>query len=119
MREKKINAGNFSSIEWDDNYFIFCYFEGFANDGGIISSDFINCSFSNIDWYWGIFTLANFIDCKFENCTFRGTDFSDSKFIKCKLSNCNFVKDNLKGDCDFLGAIAFGCQVTNCKGFNL
>jgi uncharacterized protein YjbI with pentapeptide repeats len=86
-------------------------------DGGHITSDFANCTFKNIDWYWGIFNIVNFVDCRFENCIFRVTSFPDCKFVDCEVRGSRFVKDTLEGECSFEGAIAYNCKVTNSEGF--
>jgi hypothetical protein len=52
MRSTEIDATNFETIEWDDCYFKYCEFSGFSKQGGVISSDFVACSFKNLDWYW-------------------------------------------------------------------
>ncbi len=51
MRSTEIDATNFETIEWDDCYFKYCEFSGFSKQGGVISSDFVACSFKNLDWY--------------------------------------------------------------------
>jgi uncharacterized protein YjbI with pentapeptide repeats len=115
--ESEIDENNCRTIEWDNNYFKLCIMKGFSIDGFVISSDFVNCEFSDIDWYWGIFTQANFVQCRFDNCTFRGTSFADARFLECTLKNCHFIKDNLNGDCDFEGSIAYACKIEEGEGF--
>jgi uncharacterized protein YjbI with pentapeptide repeats len=117
MRTSIITQESLSDVTWDDEYFKFCEFEGVSVEGETVSSDFVSCKFTDIDWYWGLFTLANFVNCKFINCTFRGTSFTDSRFFECEFTNCHFVQDNLNSECDFKGAVAYGCKVTNCEGF--
>jgi uncharacterized protein YjbI with pentapeptide repeats len=117
MESEIIKQHNLSSVTWDEQYFKFCEFDGFSIEGETVSSDFNSCRFKDLDWYWGLFTLANFINCKFVNCTFRGTSFTDSRFIECEFTNCQFVKDNLNGECNFSGAVAYGCKIENCNGF--
>ena len=117
MQSIKITNDNFASISWEDAYFKYCEFEGISTEGGHIASDFANCTFRNIDWYWGIFNVVNFVDCTFENCVFRGTSFPDCKFVACEFSGCRFIKDNLDGDCSFDGAIAYDCKVARSEGF--
>ena len=112
-----IDKESVAVIQWDDRYFKYCEFDGFSQDGGVIDSDFINCSFKNVDWYWGIFTQANFIKCDFTNCDFRGTSFVDARFVECKLDNCRFIRDNLNADCDFSRSVAYGCTVNGGEGF--
>jgi hypothetical protein len=38
-------------------------------------------------------------------------------FVQCNLYDCKFVKDNLNGDCDFSGAVAYSCNAVRCEGF--
>jgi uncharacterized protein YjbI with pentapeptide repeats len=117
MRSQRIEAANSDSVVWDENYFKFCDFEGFSVEGGVVGSDFIGCTFRDVEWYWGMFPLANFIACRLVNCTFRGTSFRDARFVECLIDRCLFVKDNLDGECEFAGAIAYGCQVRESAGF--
>jgi uncharacterized protein YjbI with pentapeptide repeats len=117
MRSMEIDATNFETVEWDDGYFKHCEFSSFSKEGGVISSDFVGCSFKDLDWYWGMFTHANFIQCHFTNCTFRGTSFVDARFVECGLKDIHFVEDNLRSECDFSGAVAYGCTVEGGEGF--
>jgi uncharacterized protein YjbI with pentapeptide repeats len=117
MRSETINSDNLAEIEWDEEYFKYCNFEGFSIDGGQVSSDFVSCSFGNIDWYWGLFSGCNFISCNFADCSFAGTNFPDTRFVDCKLVNCKFTQDNLGGDCDFSKTTAYGCSVESSLGF--
>ncbi len=117
MKSMEIDATNFETVEWDDGYFKYCEFSGFSKDGGVISSDFVGCSFKDLDWYWEIFTSANFIQCHFANCTFRGTSFVDARFVECGLKGVRFMEDNLQSECDFSGAVAYGCTVDGGEGF--
>jgi uncharacterized protein YjbI with pentapeptide repeats len=118
VRAETITSDNLAGVEWDENYFKFCNFADFYIEGRLISSDFNWCSFSKIEWYWGLFTGCNFIYCTFTDCTFAGTSFGDSRFVDCTLVDCTFKKDNLGGDCDFSGAIVYGCSVKNSMGFH-
>jgi uncharacterized protein YjbI with pentapeptide repeats len=117
MKSAVIDSDSVSAIKWEDNYFKFCNFEGFSVDGKVIDSDFVNCSFKNVDWYWGEFIQANFISCEFIDCEFRGSSFPDARFIECTLGNVKFTQDNLGKECDFARAIAYGCKVTGGEGF--
>jgi uncharacterized protein YjbI with pentapeptide repeats len=117
MQSIIINKDNFAATQWDDNYFKHCEFVNFSKEGEVIGSDFIGCSFKNVDWYWGIFTQANFIKCHFIDCVFRGTSFVDARFIECKMDNCLFIKDSLGADCDFSRAVAYGCTINGGEGF--
>lgn len=119
MQSLTINNENLKSVIWEEEYYKFCEFDSFTIEGGHIDSDFINCTFSNVNWYWGIFNIVNFIECKFVNCVFRGTSFPDCIFVECELDNCKFIKDNLNGDCKFSNARAYNCKVNNSLGFIL
>ncbi len=117
MQSLEVNQLNFATINWEDDYYKFCQFFDIETEGGHVTSDFSNCTFTNIDWYWGIFNIVNFVGCTFENCVFRGAAFYDCKFVECEFIDCRFLKDNLNGDCTFEGAIAYNCKVTNTEGF--
>ena len=117
MESETITSENYPTIEWEDNYFKYCGFEGLSPSGGHVTSDFSTCSFKDTDWYWGIFNICNFMECSFTNCIFRGTAFPDCKFVECVFMNCQFLKDNMNRDCDFERAIAYGCRLENSVGF--
>ena len=113
-----VTQENLDQIDWDENYFKWCHFEDFSIEGKVITSVFMGCSFTNLDWYWGLFSYCNFLNCEFKNCVFRGTAFPYTKFVECTLTNCRFVKDNMAHDCEFEGAIAYGCTIDGGEGFN-
>jgi uncharacterized protein YjbI with pentapeptide repeats len=117
LRSQEINSENFTDVGWDEGYFKFCNFEGFSIEGGLVSSDFVGCSFKNIDWYWSLFSGCNFISCTFADCAFAGASFPDTRFVDCKFVNCKFTQDNLGGDCDLSKTIAYGCAVESSLGF--
>ncbi|MBP6002091.1 MAG: pentapeptide repeat-containing protein [Pyrinomonadaceae bacterium] len=119
MQSLEVNEQNFASINWEDDYYKYCEFVDISTAGGHITSDFANCTFRNVEWYWGIFNIVNFVDCIFVNCVFRGTSFPDCKFVACEIQGCRFIKDNLDGDCTFEGAVAYNCKVSNSEGFPL
>ncbi len=117
MRAETINSDNLAGLEWDENYFKFCTFADFYSDIGLISSDFNWCSFTKVEWYWGLFTGCNFIYCSFTDCTFAGTSFGDSRFVDCTFVDCTFKKDNLGGDCKFSDTTVYGCSFKDTVGF--
>jgi uncharacterized protein YjbI with pentapeptide repeats len=117
MESQDINQENFTTVEWENSWFRYCNFVGFSMEGGHITSDFVGCSFKDLDLYWTIFNVVNFIDCTFNDCVFRGVALPDCRFVECTLANCRFTKDNLDGDCDFDGAVAYGCQIEGSEGF--
>ncbi len=117
MQSEVITPENFSTIEWADNYFQYCNFEGLSPHGDMITSDFSNCSFKEIDWYSCLFNICNFIQCRFENCSFRGTAFPSCRFVECAFVHCQFLKDNMNRGCSFECAIAYACMVEDCVGF--
>jgi len=119
--EPIINSENFAEINFSENYFKFREFEDFSTDlesgTSHIDSDFHDCTFRRVEWYWGLFNIATFVRCEFTDCIFRGSSFPDCLFVECTLTNCQFVKDNLGGDCTFEGAVSYGCKVENTVGF--
>lgn len=115
MQSLIVNKDNVKSVNWDEDCFKYCEFDGISPEGEHITADFTSCTFKYLDWYWGIFNIVNFFDCKY--CIFRGTSFPDCKFVKCELTGCQFVKDNLNGECRFDGAVAYNCKLSNCEGF--
>lgn len=119
MQSLTVNQENFASVRWEDDYFKYCTFADISTEGGHVTSDFANCEFEGIDWYWGMFNIVNFVGCKFVNCVFMGTSFPDCKFIECEFNSCHFIKDNLGGDCDFDGSMAYNCKVLNTVGLDV
>ena len=119
MKKTEFNQNNFNSIKWDEELYKHCKFLNFSIEGKHIESDFINCTFENIECYWGLYNMLNFTDCTFKNCTFKGSSFSDCEFVKCQLNNCQFTKDNLDGDCSFDNTKAYNCKLSNTVGFNV
>ena len=117
MQSFTIDKDNFDTTYLEDEYYKFCDFVGISPEGGHVTSDFADCRFENIDWYWGLFNVVNFVGCKFTNCTFRGTAFSDCKFVECEFVGCDFTKDNLNADCRFDGSVAYQCRFLNTDGF--
>ena len=117
MEAEDFNQENLASVEWEDGWFRFCNFTGFAMEGGHVTSDFVGCRFKDLDLYMTMFNIVNFTDCLFTDCVFRGTAFPDCRFVECRLINCRFIENNLGGDCDFDGAVAYGCQIEGCEGF--
>lgn len=118
MKELTITQDNLKSVNWEEEFYKYCNFENFSIEGGHIDSDFIDCSFDNVEWYWGIFNIVNFVDCIFNNCIFRGSAFPDCKFVECEINNCRFIKDNLDSDCTFENASSYNCKLNNTEGFN-
>lgn len=117
MRSAVIDREGFAAIDWNDNYFKYCNFEDFSMDRGVISSDFVNCSFKNVGWHGGLFAGVNFISCEFMDCEFQGASFADARFVECILVNCKFVKDDSGGECDFARAVSYRCRLTDVEGF--
>lgn len=103
-------------VGWSDNVFRYCDFVHINTEGGDVDSVFLNCTFQNCEWYWGLFNLAVLVQVKFTNCTFRGTAFSGSKFVECEFVDCEFTLDNLNGECSFDDVTWYGCVQSNCKG---
>ena len=98
-----------------------CNLQDFEYEGGTLDSNFEECYFKNVFYYWTLFNIIEFIECDFNNCTFSGVSFADCKFIKCTFKNCKFIKDNLGGDCDFNGSTAYQCNIDKISfvGFNI
>lgn len=117
MQSLIVDHGSLSSVNWEEDCFKYCEFRGINPEGLHITADFNACRFEDVDWYWGLFNIANFVECKFINCTFRGTVFAECRFVGCELDGCKFIKDNLNGECDFPDTTAYGCSITNTKGF--
>jgi uncharacterized protein YjbI with pentapeptide repeats len=118
MQNLSVNSKNIDTVKWEEEYYKYCIFDSFTIEGIHVDSDFTDCTFNNIEWYWGIFNIVKFINCKFNNCVFKGTTFPDCLFVECEFNNCSFEKDNLDGDCEFENSRAYNCKVVNTSGFN-
>ena len=118
MRSATVEAQTADTQQWDDDLYKFCTFENFAVEGQPISGDFLDCTFKGLDWYRGFFSGVTFLRCRFKRCVFSGCNFTDARFVECALENSRFQKDNLDGDCNFTGAVAYGCILgSECSGF--
>ena len=117
MQGEVITQGSLPGIDWHSDFFKWCDFKGFSVEGEEVDSVFLSCSFSNVDWYWGLFHVCTFIICRFTDCVFRGSSFPDCKFVECIFTNCHFVQDNLGGNCKFDRAIAYSCTFDGVDGF--
>ena len=102
----------------DEAVFRYCKISAPHIDGGHITATFIDCSFADIDWYWGLFNVCLIVRSSFERCTFRGTSFADCILVECKFRDCRFIRDNLGGECSFDGTCWYGCSVDECEGLS-
>ncbi len=116
MRSERYTQAEADLIDWDDQYFKFCEFDNVEPKGSVVS-DFANCTFTNLAWYWTIAVQCNFVQCTFIDCLFSGVSFTDTRFIDCKLTNCRFLQDNMGGFCTFDKVVAYGCTVVDSPGF--
>ncbi len=123
MQNEHVNADNFATTRFGENYFKFCLFENFSTDmeSGTthIDSDFHDCTFRRVEWYSGLFNMATFVRCEFTDCVFRGSGFPDCLFVECTLTNCQFLENNMGRECTFGAAIAYGCKVESTVGFDV
>jgi uncharacterized protein YjbI with pentapeptide repeats len=94
----------------------FVRFTDISFEGGVVDATFLTCTFTKMEWYWGLFNCVVFVECRFEDCVFRGSAFPDCKFVDCTFARCRFIKDNLGGDCSFERAKWYGCAQTDCEG---
>jgi uncharacterized protein YjbI with pentapeptide repeats len=99
-----------------DEFFRYCKFSAASLDGGDFDGVFIFCSFTEIEWYWGLFNTSILVGCTFENCTFRGTSFAGCRMVDCVFKNCRFLRDNLNALCSVSETRVYGCQFENCEG---
>src|ERR1051326_976880 len=77
---------NSASLHLNGGVFRYCEFSSYSVEGGHIDAVFIGCSFTHLDWYWGLFNCCLFVECTFQGCTFRGTSFPDCRFVECKFA---------------------------------
>ena len=105
-------------LSWENQNFDGDVFQCISIEGGSVDSNFSNCEFNQLDWYWGLFNEIDFLNCKFFNCRFRGSVFAACKFINCEFVGCEFTSDNLNSPCEFKDSSHRDCTFKNCKGFN-
>lgn len=105
-----------SALDEFESVFRYCRFVGLQLNGGVSDGVFLSCEFEQLEWYWGIVTLAVFVECRFKNCTFRGTGFEGSRFVECSFTNCRFLPDNLNAPCSFNGTKWHDCIQQRCEG---
>jgi uncharacterized protein YjbI with pentapeptide repeats len=101
---------------WSDNFFQYCVFSGFDEDGAHIDSNFVDCAFEDCDFYWAMFNVATLVGVVFKNCEFRGSSFSSCRIVECKFENCRFLADNLGGMCSFDDSQWYGCKQRDTAG---
>jgi len=99
-----------------DHVFRYCGFSGFAFEGGHIDGVFIGCTFTDLNWYWGIFNSCVFVRATFAKCVFRGTSFPDCRFVDCEFFACQFLEDDLGQCCTAEGARVCGSSADGCIG---
>jgi uncharacterized protein YjbI with pentapeptide repeats len=116
----RVTARNLSEIDLGDVVHKYCEFSDIANDDFWMSmeSDFIDCSFENIQWYGALFNCQTIIGCAFTNCTFQGVTFASCRLVDCEFNTCKFMPDNLGGDCHFDDNKVYGCYQVGCIGLS-
>lgn len=72
-----------------------------------LPSEFINCTFTSIDFTPFRLSLCKFIECKFKNCNLsnvsvKNTLFRDCQFSHCKLIGLNFCETQTLAASKFL-----------------
>jgi uncharacterized protein YjbI with pentapeptide repeats len=114
-----VDSDNVNTVVWnEEGLFKFCEFGPFSTAESTVDKDFIHCTFRNVDWYMGLFSLMNFIECNFYDCTFRGCSFPCT-FVECELWNCRFVGEHANASCDFEDTKAYNCKIRNCPDFDV
>jgi hypothetical protein len=99
-----------------DNVFRYCTLTGFAIDGCHIDSYFLECEFTALDWYGGLFNCAVFIRGNFRDCQFRGATFADCLFVECEFINCRFLNNNMGSPCSAAGTRVYASSATDGEG---
>jgi uncharacterized protein YjbI with pentapeptide repeats len=100
----------------EKNVFRHCQFSGFSFEGGHIDAAFLGCTFTRLDWYWGVFKECLFVESRFVKCIFRGTAFPGCKFVECQFIDCEFVEDDQGKACSALGAHVYATLSKGGKG---
>lgn len=72
------------------------------------SAIFVECNFSNLDFYGAYFVDTVFRNCVITDSIFRKAMISDVQFLHCKFVNCDFSRS------DFMGTKIKYCTFENC-----
>jgi uncharacterized protein YjbI with pentapeptide repeats len=105
-------------VSWDEHTFRFCTFSSVEAAGAHITSNFIDSTLEDCDFYWALFNMATLVGVKFKNCRFRGAIFSGSLFVECTFENCEFTVDAFGGDCTFEDSRWYACKQWNTRGLS-
>lgn len=103
-----------SPIEWGDTVFRHCTFEEIDLEGVIFGGIMEGCTFSNSEFYWGLFNVALVAGVRFEECRFRSSSFRGSTFVDCTFKECTFELDNLGSDCTIDDCLMAACAFESC-----
>lgn len=68
--------------------------ETFPHTKTVAGFEFINCTFSSIDFSQANFSLAKFIDCHFSKCNFSNADLKSGTFRSPRFSHCKLLGIN-------------------------
>jgi len=109
----KSNSSNWS----EGGYNLSCAYKNIEFYGSI-ETEFKDCTFDNILFYWCHFNSINFTDCTFVNCTFAGVTFDDCCLVKCFLNKCTFAKDNVGSHCTANEAYTVDCIIDEQSSIN-
>lgn len=101
-----------TSANRSDNFFQYCKFSGFGEEGSHIGSNFIDCVFEDCNFYMVMFNVASLVGVVFKNCEFRGSSFSSCRIVECRFESCRFTTNNLGGVCSFNDSRWYGCKQT-------
>ena len=114
--EETVTADQVGKISWQEELFKYCRFRDFELSVVEVDSDFILCTFENLDWYGGLFNLCNFVECRFQGCVFRGSTFAGCKFVQCTFEDCRFEDDNMGSACTFDDSVFYDTVISGSAG---
>jgi uncharacterized protein YjbI with pentapeptide repeats len=80
---------------------------------------FVNCRFSNVDFYHTLLLCCNFTNCYFTKTSFFKSDLEDCNFTNCEivdsdLGKGNFLRNNLT-KCYFENVMMVVASFTECE----
>ena len=99
-----------AKFSFDDIVFYKCTFENIESEGSDISSLFIDCTLTKVQWYSAWAHGVKFINCIFKDCDLRG-DFHQSVFLKCTFEDCNTSEDSFGNPTEWNEAQAVDCKL--------
>lgn len=90
----------------DFKFFQESIFDKVLHSSRLITLNFLNSTFTDVDFMASYIVSCTFKNCKFENVIFQRCEFLGSTFSNCTFENCNLTRTSFEGgkfrDCNFI-----------------